>query len=293
MMSEETRLVELMQNGDKEAREKLFFNNRWLVKTIANKFAKKTVDIDQEELESAGDLALLETLDNFDLKFKTRISTYAYARIFNAIWSTVISYRCGVTIPNYLYKRVCVHVKAPKVTDANFAKQNRLSLDELEGLISVTRIGIPTFSNLCNSLGTGNDYQSTENLSAEDFLLKDTKDEITPSNGDVWEVPFHVRMELGKIGEKLDKYTTQVLTKRQHRVLSLTVIPFLKGEQYLNIVETAKFLKHKTQAINQIIGYMRMRLRKSQQGRESLLIIEETIKFLKQKRSYGNDTAGA
>lgn len=286
---DELKLVVLMKQYEPDAviyqtlRENLVLRNMWVIRDIASKFAKNTVDIGFDEMVSAGSIGLLEAIDNFDPSYNVRISTYAYPRVFLCIWDMIISYRCGITMPRSLYKRVCNHIKDPKMSDAEFAINNKLSLMELQFVINVTKIGIPVLSSFESQL-EGSDEQTGLDFMLSDGNIVDSNTTMSsPSNHR--EVPIHTRLELKMLGDEVNEYCQQNLTKAQYNILSLTVIPFLRGEEYFTFADAAKYTRKSLQSVDQLMGYMAIRLVQSRQGLRVKKIITETSAFLKQKRS--------
>ena len=73
-----TQMVEMFQmyqNGDKEAREKLIYSNLRLVLSVIQRFSNRNENAD--DLFQIGCIGLMKAIDNFDLKFEVKFSTYA------------------------------------------------------------------------------------------------------------------------------------------------------------------------------------------------------------------------
>jgi RNA polymerase sporulation-specific sigma factor len=78
-MEETAVLIEQAQAGDKEAREKLIEENLGLVRHIVKRFAGRGYDM--EDLFQIGCIGLMKAIDNFNLGFQVRFSTYAVPMI--------------------------------------------------------------------------------------------------------------------------------------------------------------------------------------------------------------------
>jgi RNA polymerase sporulation-specific sigma factor len=78
-MEETALLIEQAQAGDKEAREKLIEENLGLVRHIVKRFAGRGYDM--EDLFQIGCIGLMKAIDNFNLGFQVRFSTYAVPMI--------------------------------------------------------------------------------------------------------------------------------------------------------------------------------------------------------------------
>jgi RNA polymerase sporulation-specific sigma factor len=80
---EEQKYLELMANGDKNARATLIERNLRLVSHIVKKYYSKTNDTD--DLISIGTIGLIKAIDSFDYTKGTKLATYASRCIENAI----------------------------------------------------------------------------------------------------------------------------------------------------------------------------------------------------------------
>lgn len=80
---EEDKYIELMLNGDKNARNKLIEHNLRLVAHIVKKFEHKNVDSD--DLISIGTIGLIKGIDSYNKEKSTKITTYAARCVENEI----------------------------------------------------------------------------------------------------------------------------------------------------------------------------------------------------------------
>ena len=81
--SENTELIRLSQNGDRNATEELVKLNAGLVQSIAYKFSGRGVDF--EDLIQIGNIGMLKAIRSFDLSRGVVFSTYAVPLIFGEI----------------------------------------------------------------------------------------------------------------------------------------------------------------------------------------------------------------
>lgn len=81
--SETKELLILMKNGDLKAREKLIEGNLKLVLSILKRFGK--YDGNMDDLFQIGCIGLIKAIDNFDLSFDVRFSTYAVPMILGEV----------------------------------------------------------------------------------------------------------------------------------------------------------------------------------------------------------------
>ena len=84
LTQEETlEFVEEAKNGSAEAKDKLIQGNFPLIKSIVKNFQNKGVDY--EDLYQIGCVGFLKAINNFDVKFDVKFSTYAVPMIAGEI----------------------------------------------------------------------------------------------------------------------------------------------------------------------------------------------------------------
>lgn len=76
-------LLKALRNGDAHARDKLCNENMGLVWNIVKRFSASGVD--SEDLAQTGIIGLLKAIDNFDVSFDVKFSTYAVPMIIGEI----------------------------------------------------------------------------------------------------------------------------------------------------------------------------------------------------------------
>ena len=72
-----------MQNGDKTAKEELINGNLKLVLSILKKFTNRTDNLD--DLFQVGVIGLIKAIDNFDISYGLKLSTYAVPMILGEV----------------------------------------------------------------------------------------------------------------------------------------------------------------------------------------------------------------
>lgn len=82
-MDETKKLIELAQNGDADAKEKLVIENSGLIWSIVRKFRGRGYDA--EDLFQIGAIGLIKCIDKFDMSFDVKFSTYAVPMIMGEI----------------------------------------------------------------------------------------------------------------------------------------------------------------------------------------------------------------
>lgn len=81
---EETmELIKRSQNGDSQAKEILVESNLGLIRSAIKGFANRGVDF--EDIFQIGSIGLLKAIDNFDISFNVKFSTYAVPMIVGEI----------------------------------------------------------------------------------------------------------------------------------------------------------------------------------------------------------------
>ena len=80
---ESYKLLERVKNGDESAREQFIVANMRLVLSVIKRFWAKKVN--QDDVFQAGCIGLIKAIDNFDLKFEVKFSTYAVPMIIGEI----------------------------------------------------------------------------------------------------------------------------------------------------------------------------------------------------------------
>lgn len=81
--SETTKLFERYRSGDKSAKEELINGNLKLVLSILRSFNKGNYNMD--DLFQVGVIGLIKAIDNFDLSYNLKLSTYAVPLILGEI----------------------------------------------------------------------------------------------------------------------------------------------------------------------------------------------------------------
>lgn len=80
---ENDRLMRALKEGDEEARERFIVGNMRLVLSLVKRFWAKNTNAD--DVFQAGCVGLIKAIDNFDLKFNVKFSTYAVPMILGEI----------------------------------------------------------------------------------------------------------------------------------------------------------------------------------------------------------------
>ena len=82
-VTETLHLVELAQGGDENAKEKLLLENSPLIKSVIKRYIDKGIEYD--DLYQLGSLGFLKAINNFNIEFGVKFSTYAVPMIAGEI----------------------------------------------------------------------------------------------------------------------------------------------------------------------------------------------------------------
>jgi len=84
-------LVELYQQGDKQALESLIENNAGMIRKIANKYDNLNIIVELKDLIQSGTIGLINAAANYDgnIENKASFSTYAFCLIEREIYACV------------------------------------------------------------------------------------------------------------------------------------------------------------------------------------------------------------
>lgn len=123
---EQKELFERIQAGDADAREKYIESNLRLVLSVIKRFSGSAENID--DLFQIGCVGLIKAIDNFDLKFNVKFSTYAVPMIQGEIRrflrDNASSIRVSRSLKDTAYKAIYAkelymkqHQKEPTITE--------------------------------------------------------------------------------------------------------------------------------------------------------------------------------
>lgn len=118
-------LVQLYQNGDNKALDKLIENNARIVYKIANKYNGINRELDIDDLIQEGTLGLITAAKKykFDIEKKAKFITYAIHYI-NRYINTCINGRTSKDIENSKLYRSCTRLNVPLGEESEDEKIN-------------------------------------------------------------------------------------------------------------------------------------------------------------------------
>ena len=127
-IEEEQELARQIQNGSKEAKEKLTKANLKLVVTIARKVIH-TSKLPMIDLIQEGNIGLMIAIDKFNWKFGYRFATYASWWIKQAMFKAISEQSHSVKIPVYIQETLSKYSKIKSEMEKE--SQKEISIDEV------------------------------------------------------------------------------------------------------------------------------------------------------------------
>lgn len=183
--------------GDKNAKERLVNGNLKLVLSILKKFNNRTDNMD--DLFQIGCIGLIKAIDNFDLSFNVRFSTYAVPMILGEVKRYLRdnnSVRISRSIKDIAYKTIKLKDELTSrdgVCPSNDEIAKILGVDEIDIVLALDSLKEPVsmYEPIYNDGG------DTIYLSDQ---LEDKKDNINS-----WDINIYLKDALNKLKEKEKK----------------------------------------------------------------------------------------
>lgn len=199
---EMTKLFLKMKKGDETAREFLVNGNLKLVLSILRKLNNKTENLD--DLFQIGCIGLLKAIDNFELSYDVKFSTYAVPMILGEIRRYIRdnnSIRVSRSVKDLAYKAI-------KIKEETYSKTGKeLTEEELS-----KQLGVTTYE-VVNALESLKDpvsiFEPIYNDGGDTILLYDQiEDKKTNTN------ELSSKLALEKAIDDLDKRENYILNQR-------------------------------------------------------------------------------
>jgi len=126
--SEERKILIKAKNGDEKAKSKLIQAHLPLVVNIAKDYSNHGLAL--ADLIQEGNIALIQAVDKFNLKWDNRFNTYATYCIRQNILRAIYNMSRIIRLPVYLYERI---LKIKHFSDSYFIKHGkRPNIEEIE-----------------------------------------------------------------------------------------------------------------------------------------------------------------
>lgn len=142
---EEQELLKRIEQGDKEARDKLITGNLWLVEKMVRKYVGSGLEL--QDLIQEGTQGLIEALNKFDRKFDNRFFTYAERWVHGRIAKAVSFQKKIIHVPRKVrdhwskIDRACDYIRNKEgvnnPTPSQIAEKIGLKLNKVDELIKL------------------------------------------------------------------------------------------------------------------------------------------------------------
>ena len=193
-LDEQIDLFKKMENGDKIARKKLIEGNLKLVLSILKKFVNRTDNLD--DLFQIGVVGLIKAIDNFDLKYNVKFSTYAVPMIVGEVKRHLRDdnmIRISRSIKDIAYK-------ALKYKEQYMLENGRLpTIKEISDFLKVEEIDV--ISALEATKGTISMFEPIYDDGGETIFLFDQIENPNESSSN-WNTKILLSDAIGKLKEK-------------------------------------------------------------------------------------------
>lgn len=191
---EQMDLFNKMKNGDKFAREKLIEGNYKLVLSILRKFNNRCENMD--DLFQVGCIGLCKAVDNFDLSYNVRFSTYAVPMIIGEVRRYLRDdnmVRVSRSVKNLAYRTL-------KAKETFMLEHGRdATIDEISEIIGESAIDI--ICALEATRGTVSIFEPIYNDGGETIYLFDQIENKTESSNN-WNTKIILENALNKLKTK-------------------------------------------------------------------------------------------
>lgn len=180
--------------GDESAKEKLINGNLKLVLSLLKKFNNRTDNMD--DLFQIGCIGLIKAIDNFDLSFNVRFSTYAVPMILGEVKRYLRdnnSVRISRSIKDIAYK--AIKLKDELTTNDGVSPSNEeiaklLGVEEIEVSLALESLKEPVSM-----------YEPIYNDGGDTIYLSDQLED-KKENINSWDINIYLKDALNKLKEK-------------------------------------------------------------------------------------------
>ena len=192
---EQVKLFEKMKEGDKFAREDLISGNLRLVLSILKRFNNRTDNMD--DLFQVGCVGLVKAIDNFDLSYNVKFSTYAVPMIIGEVRrylrdnNSIIRVSRGLKDIAYKSLKAKEEIMMETGRDAKIEEiSKKIGIDEVEiiNALEATRSAVSIFDPIYDDGG--------ETI----YLVDQIENKIESSN--VWNNKILLETAINKLKDK-------------------------------------------------------------------------------------------
>jgi len=189
--------------GDMSAKEELVNGNLKLVLSLLKKFNNRTDNMD--DLFQIGCIGLIKAIDNFDISFNVRFSTYAVPMILGEVKRYLRdnnSIRISRSIKDIAYKTLKLKDELTTrngISPTNLEIANILGVDEIDVILALDSLKDPVSM-----------YEPIYNDGGDTIYLSDQLED-KKDNTNSWDINIYLKDALDKLKEKerkilIDRY---------------------------------------------------------------------------------------
>ncbi len=191
------------QNGDLDAREQLIYSNLRLVLSVIQRFSNRNENAD--DLFQVGCIGLMKAIDNFDLKFEVKFSTYAVPMILGEVRRYLrdnTPMRVSRSLRDIAYKALQMREqltaqlgKEPSIDQ--IAKSLELPIEEVCAALDAIQEPVSLYDPIYNDGGDPiyimdqvRDTKNTDYQWLENIALQQALDKLTPREQRIIDMRF-------------------------------------------------------------------------------------------------------
>ncbi|SHG58971.1 RNA polymerase, sigma subunit, RpsG/SigG [Thermosyntropha lipolytica DSM 11003] len=216
-------LFKAMQEGDKEARDKLIQGNLRLVLSVIQRFSHRGEYVD--DLFQVGCIGLIKAIDNFDLEQNVRFSTYAVPMIIGEIRRYLRdnnAVRVSRSLRDIAYKALQVREKligdnASEPTIAQIAEELQIPREEIVFALDAIQEPVSLFEPIYNDGGDPilvmdqiSDDKNTDDIWLEEIAIKEAMKKLNERERHIIALRFFAGKTQMEVAEEIGISQAQV-----------------------------------------------------------------------------------
>ncbi len=191
------------QAGDREARERLIYSNLRLVLSVIQRFSNRNESAD--DLFQVGCIGLMKAIDNFDLRFEVKFSTYAVPMILGEVRRFLrdnTPMRVSRSLRDVAYKALQMREQltaeqGKEPTVEQIAKALELPVEEVCAALDAIQEPVSLYDPIYNDGGDPiyimdqvKDTRNTDYQWLENIAIQEAMDRLTPREQRIIDLRF-------------------------------------------------------------------------------------------------------